>query len=112
MTRRNGQFSMDAKRIQQLRNLGPRCQSDLNAVGIYTLDDIQQLGVESTFIKVMKHRLASGNGNFTINASYLYAIYGALHDCDRRDILGEKKTEFKQLAARLRKTHAPRKKRK
>ena len=96
-------------RISELRNLGPACERDLHAVGIYTAEDIRKLGVEGTFVRLMEGRLAGGQSSFGFNANYLYALYGAIHDCDWREIPEEKRTEFKKLTERLRKQYAQRK---
>ena len=104
-----GQVSEDSRSISELRNLGPACERDLHAVGIYSADDIRRLGIEGTFVKLMESKRARGSGGTCFNASYLYALYGALHDCDWRDVPDEKKIEFKALTARLRSQHATRK---
>jgi len=88
--------------IAKLRNLGPACERDLNAVGIYTLADIKAIGVEQTFLQMMNGRNKTGNGGGCFNASYLYALYGAVHDLDWRDLPEVKKAEFKKLTEELR----------
>ena len=98
---------MDNRPIADLRNLGPACARDLHAVDIFTADDIRKLGVEGTFLRVIENRLTKAKSANQISATYLYALYGALHDCDWREIPQQKKTEFKQLAARLRKQYLP-----
>lgn len=94
---------MDDREISELRNLGPACEKDLHAVGIFTADDIRKLGVEGTFVRLMKERQATNKNGSCFNATYLYALYGAIHDCDWRKIPEQKKAEFKMLTARLRK---------
>mgnify|MGYP000725312680 CR=1 FL=1 len=93
---------MDERKITELRNLGPACERDLHAVQVYTAEDIKRLGVEATFVRMMEGRIARGTGGSCFNASYLYALYGAIHDCDWRDVPETKKAEFKKLTARLR----------
>lgn len=98
---------MGEKPIGELRNLGPACERDLNAVGIFTLKDIQELGVEVTFLQMMqgrtkRSRAHSKRGGKCFNAVYLYALYGAVHDLDWRDIPEAKKKQFKELTAQLR----------
>lgn len=92
----------DTRRISELRNLGPACERDLNAVAILTAQDLFDLGVEPAFIKLLEGRVARGLSTFGCNAAYLYAIYGAIHDVDWREVPDEKKIEFKNLAAELR----------
>ncbi len=93
---------MNDKPISQLRNLGPACQRDLNAVGIYTLADIEELGVEGTFLQMMQGRIKRKQGGKCFNAAYLYALYGAVHDVDWREVPESKKRQFKKLTAQLR----------
>jgi len=102
---------MDERPISELRNLGPACERDLNAVGIYTLEDIKEMGVEGTFLQMMRgrskrtktHKKRGGN---CFNAAYLYALYGAVHDLDWRDIPEAKKNQFKKLTAKMRKEYS------
>ena len=97
---------MDERPISELRNLGPACERDLNAVGIYSLDDIKELGVEGTFLQMMQGRIKTKKGGKCFNAAYLYALYGAVHDLDWRDIPEAKKNQFKKLTAQLRKEYS------
>lgn len=85
-----------------MRNLGPACEEDLNAAGIFTADDVKRLGAEGTFIKMLLARLEKGGSAKCCNAAYLYAIYGAIHDIDWRALPEKKKNEFKQLTAEMR----------
>ena len=93
---------MGEKRISELRNLGPACERDLNAVGIYTLADIRKHGVEGTFLQMMQGRRKRKKGGKCFNAAYLYALYGAIHDLDWRDVPESKKKQFKKLTAQMR----------
>jgi len=98
---------MHNKKISELRNLGPACERDLNAVGIYTLADIEEHGVVGTFLQMMQGRrqLAKKQGRKggnCFNAAYLYALYGAVHDIDWA-LPEAKKKEFKKLTQQLRK---------
>ncbi len=93
---------MNEKPICELRNLGPACQRDLNAVGIYTLEDIKALGVEETFLQMMQGRQKNKKGGKCFNAAYLYALWGAIHDLDWREVPESKKRQFRKLTAQLR----------
>lgn len=92
----------DQRKISEMRNLGPACEQDLNAAGIHTAEEVKQLGAEGTFIKMLSGRLEQGRSANCCNAAYLYALYGAIHDIDWRDVPEEKKLEFKQLTAEMR----------
>jgi len=91
--------------IVELLNLGPACARDLEAVDIHNAGDIRELGVEKSFEVMMLGRIARGEKGFCFNASYLYALYGAIHDVDWREIPESKKKRFKNLTAKLRAEH-------
>lgn len=88
--------------ISAMRNLGPACEKDFNAVGIHTAGELKALGVEEAFIRMLMGRKKLGRSAGCCNAAYLYAIYGAVHDIDWRAIPEEKKNEFKKFTAELR----------
>lgn len=85
-----------------MRNLGPACERDLNAVGIESAQDLIDLGPEDAFLQMMLGRRSRGDGVKACNAAYMYAMYGAIHDVDWRDVPERQKTEFKKYAAELR----------
>jgi hypothetical protein len=85
-----------------MRNLGPVCERDLNAAGIFSAQDLIEHGPEAAFIKLLQGRAKLGKSTTCCNAAYLYALYGAIHDIDWREIPAEKKVEFKQLTSGLR----------
>jgi len=85
-----------------MRNLGPACEKDLNAAGIFTAEDLKRLGAEEAFVKMLIGRINQGRSAKCCNAAYLYAIYGAIHNIDWRDLPEKKKSEFKDFAAELR----------
>ena len=88
--------------ISEMKNLGPACEKDLNAVGIATAYDLTVLGPEEAFRRMLAGRMRSGRSAKCCNAAYLYAIYGAIHDIDWRQIPEHKKLEFKRIAAKMR----------
>ena len=85
-----------------MRNLGPACEQDFEAVGISTGEDLKRLGAENAFIRMLEGRLAQGRSAKCCNAAYLYAIYGAIYDIDWREVPENKKQEFKAFTAELR----------
>ena len=85
-----------------MRNLGPACENDLTAVGIYTAQDLIDLGAEAAFIKLLAGHRKQGRSAKCCNAAYLYALYGAIVDKDWRKIPERKKREFRKLTADLR----------
>ena len=92
----------DTRDISQMRNLGPVCQSDLNAAGIEMAQDLINLGAEQAFIKILNAKKLRGVSSKSCNATYLYALYGAIHDLDWRELPDHKREQFKAFAAELR----------
>ena len=85
-----------------MRNLGPACERDLSAAGIHTAEDLKSIGEEAAFLEMLEARRREGRSGKCCNAAYLYALYGAIHDVDWRDIPEKKKESFKRLAAEIR----------
>lgn len=85
-----------------MRNLGPACERDLNAVGIFTAQELIDIGVEGAFLKLLQGRVARGLGTNGCNAAYLYALYGAVHECDWREVPEATKLAFKHWTAEIR----------
>ena len=92
----------DTRSISEMRNLGPACEADFVAAGITTAEQIKRLGAEGAFIAMLNGRLEQGRSTKCCNAAYLYAIYGAIHDLDWREIPEPKKKQFKKLTAEMR----------
>ena len=94
--------SEDQRRISEMRNLGPACERDLNAVGIFTAEDLITLGEEAAFLKMLEGRRRKGTAHKACNAAYLYALYAAIHNIDWKDVPASKKKQFLKLTAELR----------
>ena len=92
----------DDRKISEMRNLGPACEKDLEAVGITKASQVLEFGAEETFVRMLIGRMKIGRSGKCCNALYLYAFYGAIYDIDWREIPEEKKSEFKSLAAQMR----------
>ena len=92
----------DTRKISEMRNLGPACEKDLNAAGIYTAEDLKRLGPEDAFVQMLLGRVKQGRSAKCCNAAYLYALYGAIHDVDWRELPDQQKQKFKALAAEMR----------
>lgn len=88
--------------VRELRNIGPVCEQELRSAGILTAGDIRDLGVKETFLRLMAARERSGKSTGCYNAAYLYALYGAVHDIDWREIPEKKRNEFRKFTAELR----------
>ena len=82
---------------KQLRNVGPRLAEKLVAAGIYTPEKLRQIGAKKAFAKMYP----TGDSYGDFNAAYLYALEGAIRDCDWLDIPESIKQEYKQYAQSL-----------
>ena len=82
---------------RQLRNIGPRLAAKLVAAGIDSPEKLRRLGAKKAFEKMY----ADGDSYGDYNAAYLYALEGAIRDCDWLEIPENIKTEYKQYAHRL-----------
>jgi len=60
--------------LQSLKNIGPKMQEWLNAVGIFTPDDLEREGAVGAYLKI---RNLDRNA---ANKMALYALYCALHN--------------------------------
>ncbi len=92
----------NSRRISTMKNLGPACEQDLARAGITTVEQLKRLGAENAFVKMLVARKAAGVSAKCVNAAYLYALYGAIHNLDWRDLPEEKKKHFKEFTAELR----------
>lgn len=84
--------------IETLRNIGPKTARQLISVGITSKEQLKKLGPEKAFMKIW----SKFGGEMEINALYLYALEGAIHDVDFRAIPKKRKKEFRKLTKELR----------
>lgn len=75
---------------------GPGCGGDRNG------QQLIDLGAENAFVKMLIGRAKHARSGKCCNAAYLYALYGAIHDIDWREIPDRKKEEFQRLTAEMR----------
>ena len=88
---------------KQLRNIGPICAKELLDVGIDSLEKLKELGAKKAYEKIC----AQSGYESSYHAAYLYALEGAILDCDWRHIPAAKKEEYKALTSSLRKQKQP-----
>lgn len=81
-----------------LRNIGPEMAAKLVAAGIDSPEKLRRLGAKKAFLKL--HETGQFCGRY--NAAYLYALEGAIRDCDWRAIPERLKCGFKKYTAELR----------
>ena len=82
---------------KQLRNVGPKLAAKLFEAGIDSPEKLRQLGAKKAFERIY----AAGDAYGDFNAAYLYALEGAIRDCDWLNIPDKLKREYKEYAQRL-----------
>lgn len=82
---------------KQLRNVGPRLAARLIAARIDTPAKLRRLGAKEVFERMY----AQGDAYGDFNAAYLYALEGAIRDCDWLEIPDSVKQDFKKYAHEL-----------
>lgn len=92
----------DNRKISEMRNLGPAVEKDLAAIGITHAQQVIDLGAEETFLRMLHGRMKLGRSAKCCSAAYLYALYGAIHDVDWRELPEDIKEQFKSWTAELR----------
>jgi DNA transformation protein len=82
---------------RQLRNVGPALAARLIDAGIDSPETLRRMGAKRAFEKMY----TSGDAYGDFNAAYLYALEGAIRDCDWLAIPDDVKQEFKAYAQEL-----------
>ena len=82
---------------KQLRNIGPKLAAKLIEADIDTPEKLRKLGARRAFEKMY----ATGDSYGDFNAAYLYALEGAIRNCDWLEIPDKIKQEYKEYAQRL-----------
>ena len=82
---------------RKLKNIGPKLAQRLVSAGIDTPEKLRAMGATAAFEKMYGH----GDRYGDFNAAYLYALEGAIRDCDWLDIPEHVKREYKNYARRL-----------
>jgi len=92
---------MSTKKIndlaKKLRNVGPKLAEKLIDAQIDTPEKLRNLGAKKAFEKMY----ANGDSYGDFNAAYLYALEGAIQDCDWLEIPETVKQEYKKYAQTL-----------
>ncbi len=81
---------MSARKISEMRNLGPASQALLAEIGIHNEKQLREIGAVSTFCRV---RFQLGKAYASLNL--LYAMEAALQDRDWRDLSPAEKAALK-----------------
>jgi DNA transformation protein len=83
--------------VKQLRNIGPKLATKLVEAKIDSPEKLRRLGAKKAFDKMY----ADGDSYGDFNAAYLYALEGAIRDCDWLDIPDTIRQEYKAYARDL-----------
>jgi DNA transformation protein len=83
--------------VKQLRNVGPRLAAKLAEAGIDSPEKLRRIGAKEAFTKMYP----AGDAYGDFNAAYLYALEGAIRDCDWLNIPDSIKEEYKAYAQSL-----------
>ncbi|MFD2206672.1 TfoX/Sxy family DNA transformation protein [Kiloniella antarctica] len=79
--------------LLKLKNLGPKTVPHLVEIGILSRNDLVAIGTEEVFRRIyFRYRDES-----RLSLNYLYALEGAIEDCDWRWISAERKLELKSF---------------
>ena len=90
--------TLKAKKLaKQLHNVGPKLAARLIAARIDTPAKLRRLGAKKAFERMY----ANGDAYGDFNAAYLYALEGAIRDCDWLEIPDSVKQDFKKFAHAL-----------
>ena len=88
---------MDKELAKQLRNVGPKLAAKLVEAGIDSPEKLKKIGAKEAF----KQMYPTGDSYDDFNAAYLYALEGAIRDCDWLDLPEKIKQEYKEYAQGL-----------
>ena len=84
---------------KELRNIGPIVARKLIKAGINTPAKLKKIGAKKAFLRILQ----TGGFCGKFHAAYLYALEGAIQNCDWRALSEKKNKEFKAFTAELRK---------
>lgn len=82
---------------KQLRNVGPKLAAKLIEIGIDSPEKLKMIGAKKAYLEMYP----TGDSYGDFNAAYIYALEGAIRDCDWLDIPGAVKQEYKEFAKDL-----------
>jgi len=85
------------KLARQLKNVGPKLAAKLIEAGIESPEALKKLGAKKAFEKMYP----AGDAYGDFNAAYLYALEGAIRDCDWLDLPAARKQAYKRFAKTL-----------
>ena len=84
---------------KQLKNIGPKLAARMIEAGIDSPEKLRMLGARKAYRAMYK----TGDSYGDFNAAYLYALEGAVRDCDWTDIPSAVREDCKAYAQKLQK---------
>jgi DNA transformation protein len=82
---------------EKLRNIGPQTARRLAEIGIETRDQLAKNGIEET----TRRLLFRFGGEARLSINLIYALEGAIHDHDWRDITTARKQALSEYFKRI-----------
>ena len=82
-------------KLTSLRNIGEKMEKRLNAVGIFTAQDLAEVGSREAFAKIKAH-------DPSVCVVYLYALEGAICDTEYNQLPEAVEEDLKRFCERLR----------
>lgn len=86
---------------KELKNIGPVMAKKLVKIGVDSPAKLRKMGARKVFLKLYDE----GQFCSKYHAAYLYALEGAIRNCDWRAIPKKLKNECKEYTAQLRNAH-------
>ncbi len=83
---------------KSLRNIGPVVAQKLIIAGVDTPEKLKKYGAKEAYLRILR----SGGFCGKFHAAYLYALEGAIIDCDWRRLPKSKQAEFKKFTEEIR----------
>lgn len=85
---------MVANSLKNAKNIGPKIEKELNAIGVFTLSDLAQLTAAKAYTAMCR-----ANPDKTLPVCYyLYSLHGALLNMHWDDLSAELKLDLKKQA--------------
>ncbi|MFK7815743.1 MAG: TfoX/Sxy family DNA transformation protein [Gammaproteobacteria bacterium] len=86
---------------KELKNIGPVMAKKLVNIGVDSPVKLRKIGAKKVFLKLYD----KGQFCSKYHAAYLYALEGAIQNCDWRAIPEKLKNEYKEYTKQLRNNH-------
>jgi len=82
-------------KLTSLRNIGEKMEKRLNAVGVFSVQELAELGSKEAFARIKTH-------DPSVCVVYLYALEGAISDMEYNQLPEAVEEDLKRFCERLR----------